>query len=137
MSSSVLGLYWHTLRHLRPVQVYGRLWFRFAKPRPDLRTAPAIRISAKDWNSCARAPNMTGPDRFRFLDVEHTLASAEDWNNRNWPKLWRYNAHYFDDLIANETTQHLEWHQALLGRWVAENPPGLLRSRWRYSSMPC
>ncbi|WP_242479102.1 heparinase II/III family protein [Lamprobacter modestohalophilus] len=29
--------YWHTLRHLRPVQFYGRLWFRLYRPRPGNR----------------------------------------------------------------------------------------------------
>ena len=38
--------YFHTLRHLRPVQVYGRLWFRLYRPRPDSWPAPPLRIVA-------------------------------------------------------------------------------------------
>ncbi|GAB1458705.1 hypothetical protein MASR2M50_04790 [Thauera sp.] len=40
------GRYWHTLRHLRPVQFYGRVWFRYSRPKPDLRAAPALRARA-------------------------------------------------------------------------------------------
>jgi uncharacterized heparinase superfamily protein len=76
------------------------------------------------WVPCARAASMTGPGRFRFLGVERELASAQDWNNADWPKLWLYNAHYFDDLVATGFRQRSEWHDALLARWVVENPPG-------------
>ena len=118
-----LARYWHTLRYLRPVQIYGRLWFRLARPRPDLGAAPSLRRPAAAWVPCARAPSMTGRDRFQFLNVERTLASAADWNNVAWSKLWLYNAHYFDDLVATNFMQRADWHHALLARWVAENPP--------------
>lgn len=66
---------------------------------------------------------MTGYDQFQFLNVERTLSSAEDWNNAEWPKLWVFNAHYFDDLTAANATQRAGWHRTLLTRWVIENPP--------------
>lgn len=67
---------------------------------------------------------MTGPSRFRFLGVERELASPSDWNRKDWPKLWLYNAHYFDDLAASDATERSDWHRALVARWIAENPPG-------------
>lgn len=125
MSLNELVRYWHTLRYLRPVQFYGRVWFRLAKPRPDLGAAPALRRTTAKWLPCARIASMTGQCRFRFLGVEHEIASAQDWNNGDWSKLWTYNAHYFDDLLATGFTQRLGWHVALIKRWIAENPPGL------------
>lgn len=41
-----LLLYFHTLRYLKPVQIYGRLWFRLRRPTPDLQPAPALRPAA-------------------------------------------------------------------------------------------
>lgn len=73
---------------------------------------------------CARGSSMTGPMRMRFLGVEYTVATAMDWNHPDWSKLWLYNAHYFDDLVADDAPQRVEWHRALLRRWVAENAPG-------------
>ena len=35
--------FWHTVRHLKPVQVYGRARFRLSNPLPDLRPPPARR----------------------------------------------------------------------------------------------
>lgn len=68
---------------------------------------------------------MTGPNAFRFLGVEREIVTAADWNHRGWPKLWLYNAHYFDDLVADEATERATWHQEILARWIAENPPSL------------
>lgn len=66
---------------------------------------------------------MLASDRFRFLNEEHRLASAADWNNPAWPRLWLYNLHYFDDLDAREADTRADWHEALIVRWMAENPP--------------
>ncbi len=38
--------------------------------------------------------------------------------------LWRYHLHYFDDLNALDFPTRGAWHQALIERWIAENPPG-------------
>lgn len=61
----------------------------------------------------------------RFLGVERSIATADDWNRRDWPKLWLYNAHYFDDLVAADAPSRHAWHGQLLVRWIQENPPGL------------
>ncbi|MER9670158.1 alginate lyase family protein [Mesorhizobium sp. M0203] len=39
-------------------------------------------------------------------------------------KLWLYNLHYFDDLNASEAARRLDWHRALMERWIAQNPAG-------------
>ncbi len=38
-----IALYFHTLRYLKPRQIWGRLVFRLHRPRPDLRPAPPLR----------------------------------------------------------------------------------------------
>lgn len=124
MSPGTLARYWHTARWLRPVQVYGRLWFRLYRPEPDLRPAPALRIASGSWTGCRREGSMTGPDAFRFLSVERRVASAADWDRADRPRLWLYNAHYFDDMVADDAHRRRDWHRTLIARWVAENPPG-------------
>ncbi|MFA5913765.1 MAG: alginate lyase family protein [Burkholderiales bacterium] len=116
--------FWHTVRWLRPVQLWGRLWFRLYRPGPDLRPAPPLRSVEGRWLACARAPSMSGPTSFRFLSVDRTVAGAEDWNRTDWPRLWLYNLHYFDDLVADGAAARAEWHRALVSRWIAENPAG-------------
>lgn len=61
---------------------------------------------------------MLSPTSFNFLnDVR-----APDWNNLEYPKLWLYNLHYFDDLLAVDNSDRTEWHKALISRWIDENP---------------
>jgi uncharacterized heparinase superfamily protein len=115
--------FFNTVRHLRPIQVYGRVRFRLAKPRPDLRPAPSLRPVVGTWCKPAeRRPSMTGPDRFRFLNTEHALGEV-GWDGPGLAKLWRYNEHYFDDLCSEGASLRAGWHRDLLLRWVAENEP--------------
>jgi uncharacterized heparinase superfamily protein len=117
--------YFHTLRHLKPIQVYGRLWHRINHARPQLTEAPPLRRAAGRWISTAkRPPSLLGPQRFRFLNETHELEKPEDWNRVDWEKLWLYNLHYFDDLNAHGAEARTDWHRALISRWIAENQPG-------------
>lgn len=116
--------YWHTLRHLKPVQFYGRLWFTLQQPKVDVvALAPSLRVQQGKWQSpVAHKPTMLGPCRFKFLSVEHDLPAQGGWNDAALEKLWIYNLHYFEDLNAEGAHGRTAWHVALLQRWVAENP---------------
>ncbi len=118
--------YFHTLRYLKPIQIYGRVWFFLNRPRPDLRLAPAppLRIRTGTWClPCSRPSSMYAPAGFFFLNESHELKSAADWNNPEWEKLWLYNLHYFDDLNAKDAAGRKSLHKTLIERWIAENPP--------------
>jgi uncharacterized heparinase superfamily protein len=67
---------------------------------------------------------MTGPSRFRFLSTEHSLENAGDWNRHDWARLWLYNLHYFDDMVADSAALRAAWHRDLIERWIRDNPPG-------------
>lgn len=66
---------------------------------------------------------MVGGATFRFLSVTRELFDATDWNRADWPKLWLYNLHYFDDLNADDAKARAKWHEALIARWIVENRP--------------
>lgn len=119
-----IGTYWHTVRHLRPVQVYGRIWHGVTRPRIDHGPAPALRaLLAERWTPpAAREPSMLAPARFRFLNETHELSDA-GWDDPALSRLWRYNLHYFDDLTSRDASERADWHRALIDRWIRENPP--------------
>lgn len=124
-SLQALSRYWHTLRHLRPVQIYGRAWFRLARPKPDFAPAPPKRAVTGPWvQPAARTPSVTGPDSFIFLGEAGSIR-ANGWDDPAKAKLWRYNQHYFDDLNAEGAETRRNWHSGLIARWIAENPPGV------------
>jgi uncharacterized heparinase superfamily protein len=117
-------LYFQTMRHLRPVQIYGRLLFKLARPRPDVSPPPPLRAMAGRFEAPApRAPSLTGPKNFSFLNESHSLNEV-GWDNQGLSKLWRYNLHYFDDLNAQDAGARRDWHTDLITDWIEKNQPG-------------
>jgi uncharacterized heparinase superfamily protein len=120
-----LSRWWQTLRWLRPRQVYGRVWFRAYHPRPDLKPAPTPRFANGPWRRpIEREPSLVAPERISLLGETREIGSALAWDAPEAPKLWRYHLHYFDDLNARDAGARTSWHEALIQRWIAENPPG-------------
>lgn len=124
---SQLSKYWHTVRHLRPVQVTSRVRHVLLKPpRIDAAAHASPHLRSRSGNFVAvsaRAPTMTGPASFQFLNQPGQLDAATSWNNTAQTKLWLYNLHYFDDLNAVSAHQRAAWHRDLIQRWLKENPP--------------
>jgi uncharacterized heparinase superfamily protein len=138
-----LTRFFHTVKYLKPVQIYGRLWFKLNRPRPNISPAPERKPIKCNWiKPCGKAPSLFSPYRFRFLNQEHELNSVKDWNNPEWEKLWLYNLHYFDYLNENnppippltkggkggfsdeEDGEKKDGiHQQIIERWIDENPP--------------
>lgn len=115
----------HTVRHLRPVQVYGRLWFRLYRPVPDTSRAPFIRIRNGAWALPAgRRRCMAGPSTFHLLHQTRSVESPADWDDPAVSRLWRYHLHYFDDLNAEDGASRTKWQEDLILRWISENPAG-------------
>jgi uncharacterized heparinase superfamily protein len=115
----------NTVRYLKPVQFYGRFWFKYFKPQPNLRPAPSLRKINNLWlQSILKRSSLLHPCRFSFLNHEQSLICASDWNNPNWDKLWLYNLHYFDDLNAAEAETRQGGHVELIDRWINENAVG-------------
>lgn len=71
----------------------------------------------------AKEKSLFGPSRLRFLNEAQDINEV-DWDNDRLSALWRYNLHYFDDLTAAGASDRRKWQTALIGRWIAENPPG-------------
>ena len=117
--------YWNTLRYLKFSQIVVRVGRKFRRVKIDLSPADVPRRHSGVWIEPAkRTQRITGEQSFCFLNKSNDLVSVDDWNNRDWSKLWLYNLHYFDDLTAIDANQRVSWHQALICRWINENPSG-------------
>lgn len=116
--------YWHTLRHLKVRQMVARVRFRLQRPAPDLRPAPPVRRAAGPWCSPEwREPSLIDGSTAVFLTVRASIADPSIWQDRRYEHLWLYNLHYFDDLVARGAAARRGWHEALIRRWIRENPP--------------
>lgn len=117
-----LPLYVHSLRHLRPVQVWWRGYLALSRLRGVVTRLPASLI--------LRAPPLVRPvtkhaawegDTFRFLNRSVRFDGAIEWNRPGLDKLWLYNLHYFD--WVNQAGVDSAAAVARMGEWVAGNPP--------------
>lgn len=116
--------YWHTLRNLKPSQLANRLWRTVYRLHAPLIGPFTVRDYGSAWIEHVYLESfMRGPDEFEFLNIRHRVRDARDWNQIEWPLLWRYHLHYFDDLNALGFRERHEWHRALMERWIEEVPP--------------
>lgn len=98
--------YFHTLRHLRPIQIWYRAFYFFRKKwrrltgfRYQLERSPVV-IQSLDFHDFISSSVSWQPteNRFRFLHAEQVFPEKTDWNCAAHGKLWQYNLHYFDCL---------------------------------------
>ena len=120
--------YAHTLRHLRPIQVTGRvraaLKQRFGKtPLPDVPASLETILPDKNpkqghdpWNTPSNI--LTGV--FTFLNQSHDLGTPVNWKAEDLPLLWQFNLHYFHYLHL----LRLEDQIRLCQSWIRAHPPG-------------
>lgn len=113
------------MRHLRPVQVWGRLLTRLPGGAADQSPAPPLRKRTGGWFMPVQRPRSLFENwRVTFLNEEGAISGAADWNDPAKPKLWLYNLHYFDGLAAPADDEHRALQRRLVARWIAENPAG-------------
>ena len=119
------GLYFQTVKHLKPEQIFWPVWYALYRPWPVLDQAPAIRPTSSMWiMPAAKYQRLIAADRGRFLNREANMASADCWSDPAGDKLWLYHLHFFDDLNAPAAEDRVDWHRKLIHRWIIENPPG-------------
>ncbi len=108
-------LLFHTVRHLRPMQVVSRAYYRVAdrlgNPGAWRRRLHEAQIGECRWHprvsfmppeqqgNCEKAIRQ---GRFRFQNDERDMGQPIRWDSVEPPMLWRYNLHYFDYLWSLE-----------------------------------
>lgn len=98
----------HTLRHLRPIQIISRGWLlvhRYAPvrlrriPSAGVRSAHPILAEPLLFSNSYRAGT------FCFLNRECDFSKGIDWEFNGYGRLWSYNLNYFDYLNQEFITQ--------------------------------
>ena len=101
-------LYFHTIRYLKPNQVFYLLWYKFKKLFPlkesygKYKNATIKRLQYDDYTLIVAQGKFRGNNRFVFLNVEHQFSSTIDWNIHQHGKLWNYNLQYFDFIFDEQ-----------------------------------
>lgn len=123
MSVSI-STYWHTVRHLKPIQIWGRIWNCVPRSGPRRVSGLLPRPVVETWKAgVVRKGEMEGPRAFGLLNQKKVLKRGE-WEPAGVSKLWKYHLHYFDDLNAKGAEKRQKWHRELITSWIRENLPG-------------
>ncbi len=126
VSFGKIGQYWHTIRYLRPKQVWHQIHNRFLPPRLTdtlpIRSSQVEPLSLVRWPS--RPETCLGQSRFRFLNREHNL----NWLTPGLPHLWQYNLHYFDYLHQPGMDRYSGLQ--LIKNWIQEHPVTRADAGW-------
>jgi uncharacterized heparinase superfamily protein len=123
--------YFHTIKYLKPVQIYGQIKFRLYKPSFVIRATPSVRTRPQGWiTPVSKAVSMSSHNHITFLNQEKNISSPVIWNADGIDKLWLYNLHYFDVLKSIANDEQKIWQTRLLERWVKENPPAHRSNGW-------
>ncbi len=113
----------HTLRHLRVRQVAYRVLRQVPRPRvvaPCVEPRVALHAPVP-W--VTQADRRVSDSELRFLNTTRSIAAPTCWSDPLASTLWRYQLHYFQNLLGHSAAAHADWHAGLIARWIAENPP--------------
>ncbi|CAL2082843.1 alginate lyase family protein [Tenacibaculum sp. 190524A05c] len=98
--SKIITLY-HTIKYLKPVQVYYRLYYllrnRFFKKsysNKEIDRTIDLIWSDEIFNN----KSYLGTNNFKFLNIPMSFKKNISWNYSEFGKLWTYNLNYFDFL---------------------------------------
>jgi uncharacterized heparinase superfamily protein len=110
----IILLYFHTIIHLRPIQIYYRIFykirskfrriigFKYPKFIPTQSYSITLKPSIPSNQHCFPEEN-----RFQFLNQSQVFELHQiNWNDENtYGKLWAYNLNYFEFLNQENLTQ--------------------------------
>ena len=118
-------LLFNTVKYLKFSQIWNRVKRKFSTPCINTSSAPELSKLKDGFQPVALSQQkMLNSNTFRFLNETNSVKAPVSWNDDNLDKLWLYNLHYFDDLIAVNSDKRKEWHDSLIQKWIKENEPG-------------
>ena len=99
-----IGLYYRTVRYLKPRQVGFRVYYMFRRKFYSVigyrypQSIPSNSVELKLQPSIPAYYSYLGNNTFQFLNLEKGFENSIDWNYADYGKLWTYNLNYFDFL---------------------------------------
>ena len=90
------------------------------------------KFKVKDYNPEIKLPetlfaqfiqkpiSLINKSKLSFFGEEGDITEI-DWDGDQKEKLWRYNQHYFDDLLSQKNPKRQRWHEELIKDWIEKN----------------
>ena len=99
-----LLIYFHTVRYLKLVQVYYRLYYFFINKwgvKPGFGRLLHKEAFLLDFTFKHSSRSYLGNKTFCFLNITHAFPKEINWEISAYGKLWQYNLCYFEFLNSN------------------------------------
>jgi len=111
MDFNKIKLFINTIKYLRPIQVYYRLYYflrnrilRYnVKKRIINDFNPIVWRNKFDYENSHFEKN----NSFTFVNIPHSFADEINWNFSQYGKLWTYNLNYFDFLNQGNMSKEI------------------------------
>ncbi|MAO65722.1 MAG: hypothetical protein CL666_12065 [Balneola sp.] len=117
-----LSRYYHTLKHLKPIQIRYQLWYRLRNKFFPVQYPEGIETPNFQKLKLASFPNQQShyldDNHFEFLNLEQNFKDEVNWNYLGHGKLWTYHLNYFDYLHQPE----MDWEtgKALIESFIED-----------------
>ena len=124
---ATISRYWHTVRHLKPGQILGRVTnnirhrfsaIDFSSPPDAIHGEVGPSVSFPSHTPHNKATDIT-EGIFRFLNERRKIDRPINWQPHA-SLLWQFNLHYFHYIHLLDA----EEQQSLCREWIEANPPG-------------
>ena len=110
------GLFYRTVKHLKPIQLFYQVKYRLIKPAYVALEAPSFDVPKLKTTPIHKYKCVEG-GKFTFLNLEHEFAG---WNFAENGVLWAYNQNYFDWI--NQEGVSAEEGSKWLDRFIEDLP---------------
>lgn len=115
-------LYLRTIRYLKFSQIFFRVKRQLITSHLSKRPYSKLIERPKYWvRNFPYSQKIFSNGKFRFLNQEKIFKKRVGWNEKNFSKLWNYNLHYFDDLVAENSHKRTNIHLELILDWISNN----------------
>ena len=101
-----LNLYYQTLNHVKPTQLYHQVYYRLRNriSGKEYKGTPTKTVALELEEGLYYPLSYKGNGKFSFLNLEKKFSDI-DWNFNEYGKLWTYNLNYFEFLNQKEITK--------------------------------
>lgn len=114
-----IARYYHTLKYLKPIQIYGQCLNRLhkkSKISKNIKTPP-LRKRTSSWveSGIIKKDKLHTKLELECLHFKEDISDKKVWCDENKTRLWLYHLHYFNYLTTSDNID-------LVLRWINENP---------------
>lgn len=115
-----ISLYYHTLKYLRPIQIFYRVIYSFYNPVVKNTQRFDINLNKNIWVSpIFKSESIFCKNEFIFLNKRKEIDFKIDSEQIHFDELWTYNLHYFDGILAKNN--NFDRDNALIHSWIKSN----------------